>query len=438
MLSTAMLSQKQTLRMGWVGRTILVVLFTLSFETFTSVPQPAQAATTCRTEAFNLRNDPSKGTFTLHNCSDASTAAINTILSNTDAAYLTYHDPAKAALKSTDVYLANNQWVAWIDQTTTPGVLRGLWPIDSSGNPDPISPQWIEPKYTEPGATGLRSLVQIVKGFDQANPPAGYGGLHVEIWREPGRGAYTYPNVAASSPSIQVTSTDVTVGYVTKLVAVGTSNNCTYTDPTNNTSSQLKLYMTYYITPSTFQVLTALGSTNPTHVRGDAGELLLLVNRACPPFNNCQTTYGYTAQKIRENSFYKVQVNSSVGITESNGCIQVSGTVYDFLPSACETFGSTEDRRMASVAYSDYNPVWTLMTYPPSPAWSAAPTWIGGINASYGRMIAYHYNDGGLGLTGMGSLDVVVRPPSFNAGGSLYVDDTTDGSLRWNVTLTHN
>lgn len=58
--------------------------------------------------------------------------------------------------------MANNMWVIWIDNTTAPGILRGLWPINSSGGP---SPYWEEP------GRGLKSLIRIVQGFFGPNNP---------------------------------------------------------------------------------------------------------------------------------------------------------------------------------------------------------------------------------------------------------------------------
>lgn len=427
----------------------LALLIAILFMIIQLIPGVSQAQTsTCRAENFYLRNDTSKGLFTLYNCSPASTAAINNVLSNTDAAHLTYTNPGLAQLRSTDLYMANSQWVIWIDQTTAPGILRGLWPVDAAGAPAPAQNQWYEPYYNVPGGTGLRSLVQVVQGFFGANNPQanGYKGLHVEIWRQPGLNFYTYRNSPADASGITPSASQVVASYRSRLV--DGNNSYTYIDPVTGSQRQLRFYTAYFLFPNQFQIHTALGGVQTTqasattYIQGDAGGLLLQVNRACPPYTNCNSRFGYTAQQVRSNSFSKVAVSSTVPVTlgpaTNPACVSISGNVYELLPTNCETFTSTEDRAIASTSYSSFSPTWTLRTFNSSPQWSVAPTWSGGNTAGWGRLIAYHYNDGRLGLSGYGSLDIVVRPPNFGAGGALAVDDTTAGQLRWTATLTHN
>jgi len=74
----------------------------------------APPAHACRVETFHLQNNPALGTYTLWNCANATAAAVNNILSNTDAA-------ATGLLRSGDVYAANNQWSSSSRSISTTG-----------------------------------------------------------------------------------------------------------------------------------------------------------------------------------------------------------------------------------------------------------------------------------------------------------------------------
>jgi hypothetical protein len=74
---------------------------------------------TCRIEQFRLANDPSRRPASVRNCSAQPVDAVNNVLSNSDAFAL-------GLLSDDDDYLANNEWVAWVDRTRAPGMLRGL------------------------------------------------------------------------------------------------------------------------------------------------------------------------------------------------------------------------------------------------------------------------------------------------------------------------
>ncbi|MFH1437673.1 MAG: hypothetical protein ABIJ56_18345 [Pseudomonadota bacterium] len=370
------------------------------------------SAGTCRQETFHLRDNPALGTYTVYNCSNAGVGAINNILSNTDAAHL-------SLLPSSDVYLANNQWVVWIDRTTAPGILRGLWPVNERGAP---SPHWTEPGY----GGALKSIVQVVQGFYGPGniSPHGYKGLHVEIWRTNPGDFYTYP--AAPPEGVAVTNNvdNVVAAFSTRLVHPATGS-MTYTDPDPpHGTSNLQFYTAYYIYPNLFQVHTALGATATTHLKFHAGGLLLLLSRACPTFGTC------SADEVRARSFHVFKTSGGCGVA-THGDARCSGSTCDLFAPGTEGFNCPDwdgdtvtDDNDRFIAIGDCDATWTMGPSGTSPLQVVVePAWEGG-----SRLLAYHYNDLRLGLTGFGSLDVVISSESTIG---------PDRQLRWVATLGH-
>ncbi len=412
----------------------IIVVVGLAIRIYPLATPTLAASNQCRNETFYLANNQAGGLFTVQNCSRSSVAAINNVLSNTDAAYFTFHQPGVANMRSTDMYVANNHFIAWIDYTSAPGIIRGLWGFNgNNGTPYP-SKEW---RYTTTGGGGLKSMLQIQMGFDRANPPFGYGGLHVEIWRELGKSFYSYRN-SGVRPTVTTNQGSATLSTSTQLV--NGSLSTVYTDPVNNQERRLKFTITYTTTPDSFTISTALGGTDkagnsaPTNVKGHAGGLLLITNRACYTYTNCTSSMSLNDIRLHSLNMVKVipDVNVAKGPSFNQSCY-VNQDGYYYL-HYCDTYRSTDDEYIAQYSESNYSTEWQMGPMDKSFFLSVKPSWSGGKNNLYGRIIADHYNDGRLGITGFGSVDTVVAP-SNNAGGILVLDDTAEGNIRWNVTL---
>jgi hypothetical protein len=371
------------------------------------------ATTGCRRDSFSLADNPAWGTATLVNCADADAHDANNILSNSDAAYL-------GLMRSTDVYLANNEWVAWVDMTTAPGILRGLW---AKGR------DWREAAY----GGMLKSVLQVVQGyFGPADPsPHAYTGLHVEIWRTPDGPFYVWPARGPEGAVVDVPADHGVAQFSTTLVDLGGGSSYTDTEAPHAVT-QLRFYTAYWIFPYRFEVHAALGANAPTHVGHHAGGLLLLLSRACPPFGSC------SVDQVRAGSFHLIATSAGVPVT-TNGDVDIrSPTLYDMFGRGHESFEPCvpgvdpgEDR---TIVTQDRDTVWALGPEDTSAILlRVTPRWEGGANPSWGRLIAYHYNSPCLGLTGFGSLDLVVYP---GAPTGLYIDSTNQ--LRWVATLSHH
>jgi hypothetical protein len=362
----------------------------------------------CRSETFLLANNPAAGTHTLRNCSNSSVGDVNNVLSNSDAHRL-------SLLRSSDLYLANKEWIAWVDQTTFPGVLRGLWPIDAASN------AFIEPEL----GGALKSFVQVHQGFFAAGDPTpwGYAGLHVEIWRKLGDGFYTYPASAPGGTALDVQHDQVVASYATTLVDVA-NGQPGYIDPVTSAAAHLLLFIAYYLAPDQLDIGTAVGaSIDGIHVNGHAGGLLLLLNRACSPAVDPGTGHykACSAQAVRDRSLHVARFRDGVVVQQNPSfpnAVQVSASppVYDLFASGKESFAPDEDRYVAT--FGNDAP-WVLQpklggSVPPL---CVDPDWGDPIEPSQGFM-AYHYNDGRLGITGFGSLDIVAAPkgPSIVLG----------------------
>jgi hypothetical protein len=402
-----------------------------------SITERNETAATCKQQSFYLSGNPANGTFTLHNCSNASIGAINNILSNSDAARM-------SLLKSNAIYMANKRWVIWIDKNTSPGILRGLWPIDSDGAAS--SAMLGDPFYSN----AFKSIVQPYAGYSSTNPTYGYKGLHTEIWRPDGTSMppyYTYPtNTTPEVSNISYNTASVSANFRITLKNVKNGSS-TYIDPVNGTQSRLRWYISYNLTPNEFEIKTSLGSiaTNsensvPVNILGDAGGLLLLINRACHPTTSCSS-----AQFARDNSF-SIAETWGGSADQINGCVTdispgpTGNRIYDFLSSTCQNFNPSEDRYIVRTGQppSVFNFISLRQGNRPISLQFGA-TFTAGKSSSWMGFTAYHYNPpeiypgSSTSWNGFGSLDAVLRSGSS----ALIVDDTNEGRLNWTVTLYH-
>lgn len=409
------------------------------------------ASGTCPQQNFYLFNDPSRGTFKLINCSNAPTTGpngqtagtINNILSNTDAAY-------SNLLTSSGVYLANNQWVIWIDEATSPGIIRGLWPIYIDAQNKAQSYPWTEPKL----GGRLRSFLQINQGYSGDGAPSrqGYRGLHVEIWRFPDDGIngpyyeYTYPNRGASEKSISgIGSGAVTLNYAMILRNLADTTDI-YVHPDNsNIQSRLRYYIAYHIRPDHFQIETALGSISTTNlssvttrIAGDAAGLVLLTGHACERFTNCRAEYSYSLVEMRRNSFTIIEASNPLNIILHDGAVWISNFSNDVAmldESRPSPLPPPYDRYVSTEAPYNYASTWSLKSSGGSPIWYITPDWPG-VTTNWTRLTAYHYNNTTTqtsGLTGVGAFDVLLRG---RTDAPLTVSN--EDQLHWRVTFTHS
>jgi hypothetical protein len=232
------------------------------------VSGPAEAAGTCVAAAAT-----STPSISVDDCSSALSAdQILALINQTDAA------AAGNLMASSDIFFANDEWLGWIDTHSSPGILRGLWPLDGAGFAATVA--------TTDGAK--RSLVYPYSGYQRADETLGYRGLHVEIWNRPeGQGGqyWTYrqtgigQNGSVSEPVV-ATSTSIERRYSSTLVNRVTGSTA-YESASGAVGGELTWVVSYTLTPEVFHIGTTLGATQPVTVGGDAGGLLLLINPVC-------------------------------------------------------------------------------------------------------------------------------------------------------------
>lgn len=412
----------------WPLRGLLAVLFGVTLS------GPAAAQTACRSETATVNGSASQS---ILNCSSASASTIAAVLNRTDAAYEGRFAPG-------DQFLANNQFVAWIDTRQGPGILRGLWPITSLG----AFAGTTEPTIVRSGLASYKSLIAIHQGYNDINAPRGYKGLHVEIWVKPqahGGDYYTYANGVAANPDEKSAGTQAVVRYHTHLVRA--SDGATFFEDVNKKTTTLTWTVRYVMTPTVFHIETTLNTPVDVQLSGDAGGLLLITNPACAQqprnafagdgkFANCYR------EDVRQRSLHFLQAPSIVpGTADStlptgeyhSVVLDTAAHTAEFFASGLEQPAATEDRTLYQ--YSSTTP-FTLRTTSTSTAhmMKVTPGWYVS-NPSLNRhlpLFAYHFNSTPeqlgfdatrwstdyrfTGVSGYGSLDVVFQPPRGSNG----------------------
>lgn len=258
------------------------------------------------------------GTFhtTIVNCSDsASTTQLANVLAGTDAYRL-------GLLAGKDRFLANNQWLVWIDTHSAPGIIRGLWPIAASGT-------FVGHLDNGLGGTGgNKSLLSLMDRHHPGTPSKyGYMGLNVEIWGRkhgtPGEFFMTYRHDGTNSANYTWNSTkgpSSSAHYDFQLFNPA-NGSPTFRGFSGGVSHNVRLRASYTITPTNFQVLTALSSAVPVDADGDLGGLLLQPAPACGPRQlSCPNDVGSKSMHVLEAT------NAGAG-NDTTGCAPDNGNV---------------------------------------------------------------------------------------------------------------
>ena len=417
-----------------------------------SLPAPSPA---CREEVVAL----AAGTNPLSNCSASPASKVADFVRRTDAAY-------EGLIRPGDRLMANSQWVAWIDTQYGPGIVRGLWGVDAETDFVGIT----EPEIAPDAA---KSVLTITTGFNSIDPPYGYKGLHVEIWKTmeraspfadecaPANCLYTVPNGVRHDETpgtVLTTPTAVTAGYDTLLVnQVPPSPSCATCGTTtfvglNGVSTQLHWYVTYTMTPDGFSITTALGANADVEFSGAAGGLLLLLNPGCratardaypgdPYFRNCDPA------QVTDRAIHQVE-GPSIGTgraVPSTARIVVDGNRADLFAPGFRTIDPNEDRYVNQ--YNDADPLTfqyhdgrVAMTV--TPAWGVgdpnAPGWMTGFAVHFNSTPANLGNDaprGLSGLSGIASVDAYTQPSCLDT--CRLAVGPTRGLLFWRMSLSH-
>ena len=318
-----------------------------------TTPAGAGAVAGCRDEVVLLQGTPQ----TITNCSDAPTERIGELLARTDAAYLGFIRPG-------DRLMANNEWVVWIDTQDAPGILRGLWPVDSRGT----FVGALEPGIAPDAA---KDVLLVGKGYGSIDAPFGYKGLHVEVWKTAGPDSgiadecapvhcfYSVPNGPQgpdAAGTVEVTSGYSIVTYRTSLVnnllprteACWTCGTSTFVG-LNGTRTELLWSVGYVMTPTTFTVHASLTAGADVNLTGAAGGLMLLLNPACPAvprrayagddhFAHCDVA------EVAERAFTKVSGPSIGSGATVAANISVAGNVADTWAPEHRSLHPDEDR----------------------------------------------------------------------------------------------
>jgi hypothetical protein len=396
---------------------------------------PAVAQTSCRSETATVNGSASQS---ILNCSSASAATIAAVLDRTDAAYEGRFSPG-------DQFLANSQFVAWIDTRRGTGILRGLWPLNAQG----AFVGTTEPTLLRGGVAAYKSLIAIHQGYNNINAPRGYKGLHVEVWVSPQSGGtadyYTYANSVSANPDEKSWGTQAVVRYHTNLVRARDGYSL-FVD-INKRSTQLTWTVRYVMTPTVFHIETTLTTPVDVQLSGDVGGLLLITNPACAQQpRNAFTGDGKFAncyrEDVRQRSLHFIQAPSiAPGTADStlptgkyaSVLLDTAAHTAEFFGSGLEQPAAQEDRTLYQ--YSSNAP-FTLRTASTNTAHSmtVTPGWYVS-NPSANRhlpLLAYHFNATPeqlgfdpnrwssdyrfTGVSGYGSLDVVFQPPRGNNG----------------------
>ena len=440
----------------WTPRGLLAILCGVT------LAGPAAAQSTCRSETATVNGNASQS---ILNCSSASASTIAAVLNRTDAAY-------EGRFASGDQFLANNQFVAWIDTRRGPGILRGLWPITAQG----AFAGTTEPTIVRSGLASYKSLIAIHQGYYSITAPRGYKGLHVEIWVKPqvdGADYYTYANGISANPDEKSVGTQAVVRYHTNLVRA--SDGEPVFTGLNGKSTTLTWTVRYVMTPTVFHIETTLTTPVDVQLSGDAGGLLLITNPACAQqprnafagdtkFANCYR------EDVRQRSLHFLQAPSIVpGTADStlptgeyhSVVLDTSAQTAEFFASGLEQPAEKEDRTLYQ--YSSNAP-FTLRTTSTSAAhmMKVTPGWYVS-NPSLNQhlpLFAYHFNSTPeqlgfdasrwstdyrfTGVSGYGSLDVVFQPPrgrnglacSDPSGVCKLTIGPTGGYLQFGVDIT--
>ncbi|MFN2607032.1 MAG: hypothetical protein ABR511_03915 [Acidimicrobiales bacterium] len=421
-------------------------------------PAAAQGYPGCRDEVAAVRGMAQ----TISNCSDVPTEAIATLLSRTDAAYL-------GLIRPGDRLLANDQWVAWVDTTDAPGILRGLWAVDADGRFQGMTEPTIAPD-------AAKSVLAIGKGVFSTSAPVGYKGLHVEIWKTvqdtsqvgdecaPANCFYSVPNGTpyANDPTTLVVTGSYSVANYHSVLVNGleaarpscpTCGTTTFVG-LNGVATELDWLVSYVVSRYGFTVETALTASADVNFTGAAGGLLLLLNPACQevPRNAYANDTHFAAcdpAAVADRSIHQFQ-GASVGAGRATVApgVALSGDVADAFPPGSTTIGPDEDRVVAqtddrsplSLRYGDGRVAMTV-----TPGWDvtdpARQPFVAGLASHFNatpRALGWDGGRGLTGLTGVGSVDAFTEPPQGAACPaspcSLAVGPTR-GMLLWRVGL---
>ncbi len=181
-------------------------------------------------------------------------------------------------LAGKDRFLANDEWVAWIDTHAAPGILRGLWEVDGDA-------RFVG--GTRPGGTGgHQSLLAIGDQYvTQAADTMGYMGLHVEIWQAPesaGGDYFTYRHGGTNQATYTTSGGQTSASYGMQLFSRRTGG-ATFTGSAGGSTNRVTYDVIYTMTPTRFHIEARLNAEAPVATVGDLGGLLLLTTQACDP-----------------------------------------------------------------------------------------------------------------------------------------------------------
>ena len=348
------------------------------------------------------------------NCSGLTPTRLMALLNATDAA------AAGNILNPNDVFFANSQWLGWIDVSTSPGILRGLWPIDATGN------------FTGALTDGhYRSVVYPYSGFISPNAPRGYRGLHVEIWDRPegaGGNYWTYKNGAGpgvvNAPVLEAGR--IVRSYQTTLWrADGATTNFV---GRNGVTAQLTWSPSYSLTPTVFNITTTLGASADVDFTGDAGGIALLINPTCARPVRADGTYGSCpTPDVLDSGMHWFR--TAAAATDLCGPVPAECASYTSSDKfVALTDGAIRPAALGPTSSSVYN-----LTAAPSfnntdPHLALNPQT---------SVFAYHFNyvpSEGYPLSGFGSLDLALRPADSAKGQCL---GPNRGQMQFGVDLTH-
>ncbi|ADG73322.1 hypothetical protein Cfla_0405 [Cellulomonas flavigena DSM 20109] len=347
------------------------------------------------------------------NCSGLAPTQLMALLNATDAA------AEGNILNPDDRFFANTQWLGWIDVTTSPGVLRGLWPIDAAGN------------FTGALTDGhYRSVVYPYSGFLSPNSPRGYRGLHVEIWDRPeasGGHYWTYKNGAG--PRVVNTPVLESGRIVRSYQATLWRADGATTDfvGRNGVTAQLTWSPSYSLTPTAFNITTTLGASADVNFTGDAGGMALLINPTCErPVQN-GLYGGCPTQGVLDSGMHWFR--TAVSATDLCGPVPAECATYTSSDKFVElNNGAIRPAALGPTNSSAYN-------LTASPAFNNTDPHLA-LNPQT-SVFAYHFNyvpSPGSPLSGFGSLDLALRPADPARGQCL---GPNRGQMQFGVDLTH-
>lgn len=384
-------------------RTVVAVVVVLLMSLAVPPHQPAaplaigqQATPPCRTEPFG------PGWSDLVNCSAAPSQALRSVLDGTDA----YR---RGLVRPRDRFLANRQWLVWIDTTASPGTMRGLWSLTPAGQ----FAGTVDP--TVPGGAH-KSVIAIAAGFGRpsSNPVRGYRGTHVEMWRTPGTWFYTYPKGPPAHTDLPPVQPHQSVSrYSSPLVDA--RNGGPTVEGVNGVRVAMTWTLSYTLEPDRLLVEAEVAASGDVDFTGDLGGLLLLTNPACTLPGNHGSCGDLGA--VSRTSLHRVEAPMVDDLLWSRQMTPHSDQFQEIRNSSAPWVLSADDAAHNLIAVPA--------------ARSTDP---------HGQLAmpkaAYHYNarqvDLG-GVNGFGSFDVVLEAPP----GSSVALGPTRGTLRFGATLTH-